>query len=110
VAKLMDHPGLEKAIFIGHSMGGYVSLALALQYPGRTAILSLVATQAAVNTQERKVAHFVSIREVKQQEVCDLPEEQAEKLTSHPGLIQLVLQLILSNCPKGVIRSLNGLA
>jgi pimeloyl-ACP methyl ester carboxylesterase len=78
--------------------------------PGRIAGLGLVATQAAADTPERKAARYVSIEEVKQQGVRDLAEEMVEKLTSQPGLIPLVRQVILSTRPEGVIGSLKGLA
>ncbi|EQD42277.1 Alpha/beta hydrolase fold-1 domain protein [mine drainage metagenome] len=36
VALLMDHLGIDKALLIGHSMGGAIAVAFAEQYPDRT--------------------------------------------------------------------------
>ena len=54
VLHLMDHLKIEKAVLVGHSMGGYVSLAFAHAYPGRLLGLGLVATQAAADGPERR--------------------------------------------------------
>jgi pyruvate dehydrogenase E2 component (dihydrolipoamide acetyltransferase) len=44
VLAFMDHVGLTKAHFIGHSMGGAVSMRTALDAPDRVASLSLIAS------------------------------------------------------------------
>ncbi len=41
---LVDGVGAERAVFLGHSLGGYLSLDLALAHPERTAGLVLVDT------------------------------------------------------------------
>ncbi len=43
VVDFMDKQGIEKAHLVGHSMGGAISLALALEHPGRVASASLLA-------------------------------------------------------------------
>ena len=46
-AALMDHLGVEKAIVIGHSMGGRIAQLLALDYPKKVDKLVLASTGAA---------------------------------------------------------------
>jgi pimeloyl-ACP methyl ester carboxylesterase len=41
---LVDDAGAERAVFLGHSLGGYLSLDMALTHPDRTAGLVLVDT------------------------------------------------------------------
>lgn len=43
VAALLDKLGVEKPLLVGHSMGGALSLALALGHPGRVRGLALIA-------------------------------------------------------------------
>lgn len=42
----LDAAGLEKAVLVGHSMGGAIALDVALRYPARVAGLGLIATGA----------------------------------------------------------------
>lgn len=42
VVALMDALGIEKAVLVGHSMGGAIALAAALDHPGRVAGLALL--------------------------------------------------------------------
>ena len=46
VLRWMDEVGLHKAVLVGHSMGGAISLYMGLQYPERVRGLSLVGTGA----------------------------------------------------------------
>lgn len=39
---ILDHEGIQKVLYIGHSMGGYMGLALAEKYPEKIIGLSLV--------------------------------------------------------------------
>lgn len=41
--RVMDHCELEQAVLVGHSLGGYLSLALAIEDPARVGGLGLVA-------------------------------------------------------------------
>jgi 3-oxoadipate enol-lactonase len=41
---LLDHQGVEKAVLVGHSQGGFVSLRAALRYPSRVSGLILLDT------------------------------------------------------------------
>ena len=43
MVELLDHLGIESAIFVGHSLGGAISLALAQQHPQRVKALALIA-------------------------------------------------------------------
>jgi lipase len=42
VIRVLDHLGLEDAVVVGHSMGGFVALQTALSYPGRVRTLVLL--------------------------------------------------------------------
>ncbi|MBD0253654.1 MAG: alpha/beta fold hydrolase, partial [Rubrobacter sp.] len=42
VVRILDHIGLEQAILVGHSMGAFVALKTALEYPDRVRALALL--------------------------------------------------------------------
>ncbi len=44
VAEFMDGLGLSRAVFVGHAMGGAISLTLALDYPDRVAGIGLISS------------------------------------------------------------------
>lgn len=54
VKEELDQADAQQAIFIGHSMGGYVALAFAEKYPARVAGLCLFHSSAQADTAEKK--------------------------------------------------------
>ena len=54
VLKLADHLGFEKFILAGHSMGGYIALALAEMHPERLAGLAMVTSNARADSPEKR--------------------------------------------------------
>ncbi len=53
--------GISKVIFIGHSLGGYVTLALAEKYPNRVAGIGLFHSTAMPDNEERKEGRMKTI-------------------------------------------------
>lgn len=60
--KVMDHLGIEKSSFVGHSQGGLVNLAIANKAPTRVEKLVFVATAAAIPVNDM----LISMAETKQ--------------------------------------------
>lgn len=54
VKDILDKEQIEKAVIIGHSMGGYVALAFADMFPGSVAGLTLVHSTTAADDEEKK--------------------------------------------------------
>lgn len=52
---LLQHERVGKAIFIGHSMGGYIALAFSKQYSKMVKGLSLVHSTLKADTEEKKI-------------------------------------------------------
>ncbi|MDL1913837.1 MAG: alpha/beta hydrolase [Bergeyella sp.] len=55
VKKVTEHLGMNKIHLLGHSMGGYVSLAFAEKYPDRTVSLVLFFSTSLADTEDRKI-------------------------------------------------------
>jgi pimeloyl-ACP methyl ester carboxylesterase len=54
VAEQLQQQGVKKALLVGHSMGGYVALAFAEQFPERVAGLVLFHSTALPDTEEKQ--------------------------------------------------------
>ena len=54
VQRVLDHLKVEKCLMVGHSMGGYVTLAFAGKYPGRLAGLVLFHSHCFADSAEEK--------------------------------------------------------
>lgn len=58
--------GIDKAVIAGHSMGGYIALAVAEKYPDLVQGLGLIHSTAAADTEEKKEARRKSIKLMEQ--------------------------------------------
>jgi pimeloyl-ACP methyl ester carboxylesterase len=54
VAEKLQAAGVDRALLVGHSMGGYVALAFAERWPERVAGLALINSSAYADTEEKK--------------------------------------------------------
>ncbi|WP_185871554.1 alpha/beta fold hydrolase [Blattabacterium cuenoti] len=62
VKKTLEKKGIQKAIFVGHSMGGYVALAMAEKYPKMFLGLCLLHSTTESDTLEKKKNRIQSIQ------------------------------------------------
>jgi 3-oxoadipate enol-lactonase len=110
LASLLDHLGIEKAAFAGHSMGGYVALAFARKHPRRTLGLGLVASQAAADAPDRKAGRYQSAEEIAQKGVGIVAEGMTSKLSVDPRIQAFIHPLIESQQPAALIGALKAMA
>ena len=66
VHAVLEHENIQEWVAIGHSMGGYVALALAEQNPDKTKGIILVNSTASADSEERKINRTRAILAVKQ--------------------------------------------
>jgi pimeloyl-ACP methyl ester carboxylesterase len=108
--RLMDTLEVEKAVVAGHSMGGYIALAMAFQHIDRLAGLGLIASRATADTPEKREGRLRMIREIKLQGSGVLAESLAPRL-SHDGGIQKQARLMIEKThPNGLIAAQHALA
>jgi pimeloyl-ACP methyl ester carboxylesterase len=110
IAHLMDRLMVEKAVLVGHSMGGYVSLAFAHAYPGRLLGLGLVATHSAADSPERRQARYKLAEAVVHKGARVVASNIVNSLTPNQSLIEPITALILRAHPTGIAGSLKGMA
>lgn len=110
LVSLMDSLEISKANFLGHSMGGYVCLALARRYPKRINGLGMIASQAAADTDERRKGRYATVEQVLRNGVESIAETMAQKLSVNETLQPTLIDIIRSASTQAVIGSLKGMA
>lgn len=110
IAGLLDHLGVEKAAFAGHSMGGYVALAFAKEYPGRVNGLALVSSQAAADAPERKEGRYKTAQDVAENGVEVVAAAMTPKLSANKKVQDFVNLLIVAQSKSGVVGALKAMA
>ena len=105
---------IKKAVFIGHSMGGYVALAYAELYPNTMKGLVLLNSTSKADSEERKQNRDRAIKAVKKDFVMFIrmsianlfSEDNRERLDSD---IEAVKQEALQTPLQGIIAALEGM-
>lgn len=105
---------IRKAIFVGHSMGGYVALAFAEMYPDYIKGLVLLNSTSRADSKERKANRDRAIKAVKQSftnfislSIANLfSEENRERLKD---AIESVKKEALKTPLQGIVASLEGM-
>lgn len=114
VHAILTHLRIRKAVFVGHSMGGYVALAFAELFPEKVKGLVLLNSTSKADSEERKVNRDRAIKAVKKDyetfirlSIANLfSEDNREKLDS---VIEKVKIEALKTPLQGIIASLEGM-
>ena len=114
VKTVLTHLRIRKSILIGHSMGGYVSLAFAELYPDNVRSLILINSSASADSEERKLNRDRAIQAVKHNHdvfirmaVVNLfVQENHQKFKKE---IQYVKEQALKTSLQGIVATLEGM-
>jgi len=110
IIHLLDQLKIEKAIFVGHSMGGYVCLEIARSYSERMAGLALVASQAEADSSETRVGRYASIKAVEKKGISVVARSMPSRLTDRKDLQSYIETIITRSSREGIVGSLKGMA
>jgi pimeloyl-ACP methyl ester carboxylesterase len=105
---------LRKAVFVGHSMGGYIALALAELYPDSIKGLVLLNSSAKADSDERKINRDRAIKAVKQS-FMNFVSLSIANLFSESNRERLALEIenvkkdALKTPLQGIVASLEGM-
>lgn len=114
VHEVLSHLRIRKAVFVGHSMGGYVALAFAELYPDTVKGLVLLNSTSRADSPERKHNRDRAIKVVKQNytnfirlSIANLfSEENRDKLANE---IEKATSEALKTPLQGIVASLEGM-
>lgn len=107
---LLDQLGIDKAIMVGHSMGGYITLALAKAYPQRLSGIGFVATQAAADLPERRQARLILVDEIKRKGAQAVVHANLKKYSRNAEVLKYTQELMLKAQPHVLMACLRGMA
>ncbi len=111
---LLEQLTTGPVVLIGHSMGGYVALAYARQFPEMLRGLVLVSTKAGQDTAEAAAGRRLMAEKVKTKGVQVVVEAMAPKMLAagnqDPRMVAAVLGFMAPSRPAGVIGALLGMA
>ncbi|HEU4889256.1 MAG TPA: alpha/beta fold hydrolase [Thermoanaerobaculia bacterium] len=110
---LLDHRGIDRAVFAGLSMGGYICFAMARLAPKRMRGLILIDTRETADTDEARNGRYASIEKVKKEGVRPLVESMLPKMLTPQAPREMrdrVREIMNSSSPDGVIAALRAMA
>jgi len=96
--QLLDKEGIDRCVFIGHSMGGYISLAFAELYPEQIQALGFFHSTAYADTGEKKANRQKSIEFIRQHGVAPYIRQStpnlfaAETREERPALVEEIIR------------------
>lgn len=116
IAQLCDTLKIEKAIFGGLSMGGYVLFNFYRLFPRKVAALILCDTNCAADTNEKRESRHDLIDKIETEGSQALISEMLPNLvsqttkTNHPELVSAIEEQFRDVNPKAAIAALRGMA
>jgi len=116
VGALLDHLGIQRALFVGLSMGGYILFAFYRKYTARVKGLILADTKAQADTEEGKNGRFQLAQIAYKKGPAAIADVMIPKLLSlatiqtRPDLVQQVRAMIESNQISGIAGDLMAMA
>ncbi len=114
VKAVLDNLRIRKYILVGHSMGGYVALALSEKYPDNVKGLSLFHSTSLSDTYEKKNSRDQAISLVKENHKSFIRKSipmlfRAKNRTVFAEEIKSVKNMALTTSKQGVIAALEGM-
>ena len=114
VRALLQHLATGPVVLVGHSMGGYVALAFARQFPELLRGLVLVSTKAGPDTAEAAAGRRAMAEKVQAKGVQVALDAMASKMLAagkqDSSMVAQVLGFMAPSRPPGVIGALLGMA
>jgi 3-oxoadipate enol-lactonase len=111
--ELLDQRGIDRAIFAGLSMGGYICFAMARLAPQRMRGLILLDTRETADTEEGKKGRYDSIEKVKREGVKPIVDSMLPKMLTPQAPREMrdrLREIMSSATPEGVISALGAMA
>lgn len=113
---LMSVLGIDRAVLVGLSMGGYVSLAFYRNYPASVRALVLADTRAGADGQEARERRIKSAEKAEREGPVAIADDMTPlllgrtSLSTRPDLIARTREMIEANSPAGIAAAQRAMA
>jgi 3-oxoadipate enol-lactonase len=110
IAGLLDQLKIQRALIVGHSMGGYVALSFANGYPGRLQGLGMISSQLLADPPDRKEGRYKTAADVAEKGVQVVVDAMATKLSADLRVQKFARECMERQKATGVIGALKAMA
>lgn len=116
VRSLMKALGIDRAVLVGLSMGGYISLAFYRSYPECVRALVLADTRASADTEDARARRIKSAEKAEREGSRSIADDVVpvllgrSTLSTRPDLIALTREMIEANSPAGISAAQRAMA
>lgn len=110
VIVMLDQLKINQVFYAGHSMGGYIMLALAKRFPERVAGLALVASHAYTDSPEKIQSRLDAIEKVKEFGPLEVLSGMPDLLSDDPNIREFCREKIKRMDSFGVMGVLAAMA
>ncbi|HXB09718.1 MAG TPA: alpha/beta hydrolase [Puia sp.] len=106
---VIDELGIDECVLVGHSMGGYVSLAFAEKYPHRLKAFGFFHSTAYADSEEKRAGRRKSIEFIRQHGAApfirqSMPNLFAADTQKHrPGLVEEIIHRYSGFSPESLV-------
>lgn len=115
VKTLLDHLRLDRVFLLGHSLGGYVTLAFAERYPERLRGFGLLHSTAYPDTEQARENRLKTVERVRREGVAAVIDDLVPKLfapanrTAMADKVEFARQIGYGTSPNGLIGAALGM-
>lgn len=115
ISQLLAQKGIEQAVWLGHSLGGYITLAAAERQPERVSAFGLVHSTAFPDDPSGKEGRLKAIQTIQQSGIDAFVDGLVPKLFApggvdkHPQWVTRTKQIGYGTNPQGAIRALEAM-
>jgi pimeloyl-ACP methyl ester carboxylesterase len=112
---LLDQEGIDRCVLIGHSMGGYITLAFAALYPERVKAFGFFHSTAYADSEEKKAGRQKSIAFIRQHGAAPYIRQSTPNLfapatqAQRPGLIEDMIRRYAGFSPESLCACLEAM-
>jgi 3-oxoadipate enol-lactonase len=116
VRGLMSRLDIERAVIVGLSMGGYISLAFYRNYPGAVRAMVLANTRASADTEKARERRMASAEKAEREGAAAIADEMVpvmfapSTLETRPDIVQRLRAIIEANAPGGIAAAQRAMA